>query len=351
MSDYHFFTDNEFAGPGQSDLIRFWDRESRQLRLKPRIKTPTFRFQDSGKSVNPIVAKHEDSLKIANFWNKWYKGSDWNFKCTYEDIVKWMDQGFILLIKKHDSDELVATFAFRKISGGIICGSPIAAAAVLDGLVVKPEYRKTGLVSFILAYIDKQIYSLPDFSRGILIWFREHDSALNAISQTPISIIQYMYIKLDSISKTVNTVKRAEPEIVKQFVKKVYNHNPSLFTLASLCTTDTNVLWFTTMDTLIAIADTHRVTTSQESIWEIVFAANREPPHFTNLQRPIENAALELPCTNGILFASNGLSRGNLSNPKGNWIAGKSGYLTTHVYNWMPPRFLTGDILFPHACI
>lgn len=352
MSDYHFFTDTEFAGPGPSDLIRFWDRKSRQLRLKPRINTPRYRFQDSMKFANPIVAKHEDAPKIANFWNMYYKGSDWSFKCNYEEVKQWMDQGFVLLIKNHDSDDLIATFAFRKINSGVICGIQTP-AAVLDGLVVKPEFRKTGLVSFILAYIDKQIYSSPDFSRGVLIWFRERDSSLDCVSQTPIAILQYSYIKLDLINVPKRDATVPTTDFVKQFIKKVYEHNPSLFTLASLCSTDPSVLWFSTMNSLIGIADTHRTTASvnQESIWEIVFAANREHPHFANLQEPIENAARHLPCKSGILFASNGISRGNMFTPTGAWVSGKSGYLTTHVYNWMPPTFLTGDILFPHACI
>lgn len=349
MSDYHFFSDSEYAGPGSSDLIRFWDREPRQLRLRPRMNLPTFRFPDSQKFVNPIIAGSEDGAKIASFWNSFYKGSDWSFKCTYDEVVKWMNQGFILLIKNHK--EIVATFAFRKITGGIICGKHNSQAAILDGLVIKPEYRKMGLASFVLAHIDKKIYSLPDFSQGILIWFREHNSYLGATLQTPIAIMNYSYIKIELIKSESNQVEKPDSEFVKHFVKKIYDYKPSLYTLASLDTSDTSVLWFFTMNALIGIADTHRLTENHESIWEIVFAANREPPHYTDLQEAIEKAALMLPCTNGILFASNGISRGNLFNPSSPWVAGKSGCLTTHVYNWMPPTFLNGDILFPHACI
>ena len=100
MSEYHFFSDREFAGPTYYDVLRFWDRESRQLRLQSRFNLPKFRFQDSNEFAIPSIGNHENAQQIANFWNNYYKGNDWFFHCTAQEIVKWMDHGFILLIKK-----------------------------------------------------------------------------------------------------------------------------------------------------------------------------------------------------------------------------------------------------------
>ena len=351
MSSYHFFSDSEFAGPGPSDLIRFWDRQPRQLRLKPRSKNHEYRFPDSHQIVNPMEAKHEDAPQIAIFWNKFYGDSDWKFKCTYEHVVKWMNQGFILLIRNNNKDEIIATFSFRRIPGGVICGLPNSQAAILDGLVIKPEFRKSGLASFILAYIDKKIYNLPDFPRGMLIWFREHDIPVNCVLQTPIAVLKYSYLRLETLKQSEKKITKPTSYFVNHFVSRIYNKTSAKFTLASLCTSDTSVLWFFTENTLIGIADTHRVSIYNQPIWEIVFAANEQAPYFENLQEQIECAAFSLQCANGLLFASNGLSRGNINSTVGNWVSGKSGYLTAHVYNWMPPTLLTGDILFPHAYI
>ena len=123
------------------------------------------------------------------------------------------------------------------------------------------------------------------------------------------------------------------------------------FTLLSSDTSDPDVYWYLVEKSLIGIAFTHRIATGDYTIWEIVFAANITEPFFDNLQTPIERAAQELPCSRGLIFGSNGKSRGNLKNPTSPWLQGTSGFLTTHVYNWMPPNFLSGDIFFPHSCI
>jgi hypothetical protein len=315
------------------------------------MQIPEYRFPDSSKIAKPLIAKSEDAPQIANFWNKYYSEEDWRFKCTFEEIVKWMEQGFIILIRNNNKDEIISTFAFRKIKGGVICGIPNSQAAIVDGLVVKPEFRKTGLASYMMACIDKFSSELHDFPQGFLIWFREQLTPINNVLQTPIAILKYSYLNLDTLKQTEENAKKATPEFVKKIVNRVYNHDPSKFTLASLSTTDSGVLWFSTMGALIGIADTHRVSIYEQPIWEIVFAANEHIPFFMNLQNAIESAAYSLPCKNGLLFLSNGISRGNMSNPTGNWVCGRSGYLTAHVFNWMPPTFLTGDILFPHSCI
>jgi hypothetical protein len=147
------------------------------------------------------------------------------------------------------------------------------------------------------------------------------------------------------------TVNRPSPEFVNRALRNIYTKNESLFSLVSLDTSDSNVLWFETQNVLIGFANTHRFSLKNEPLWEVIFAANIVSEPFMNLQESIERAALLLPSEMVILFASNGLSRGNLTNPGEKWVSGNSGFLTTHVYNWMPPEFFYGQILFPHSCI
>jgi GNAT superfamily N-acetyltransferase len=348
MDNYHFFSDPEYAGPGPMDLLKFWDSGAYTLRPIPRKKNPVYRFPDSNKQANAIIANSDDAKNIAEFWNNYYRGSDWNFICSWVDVLRWMKSGFILLLKQ--DSEIVGTFVCRLLPG-IFCGKLNKQAALIDGLVVSPRLRGKGVASFLLAAMDYFIYNRPDLSQAIVLWFREHSNKLSAVSQAPVSVLEYSYAKISDIDKNRKLKAiNAEPELVKQIVKTIYDRSLSNFTILLNDISDPDVYWYLVDKTLVGIAFTHRIAHGDYTIWEVVFAANLEEPYFDNLQTSIELASLKLPCSRGLIFASNSKSRGNsvMGDP---WVTGKSGYLTTHVYNWMPPRFLNGDIFFPISCI
>jgi len=346
-SGYHFFSDKEYAGPHHSSLITFWDREPRTLRKTPRQIKPEYVFPESRLRAIVEIAKLTDSKMISRFWNKYYNGKDWNFNCTYGDVERWMKSGFIIFVK-HD-EEIVGTFVCRFLKG-VFCGKHNPQAAILDGLVVHPNFRKIGLASFLLASMDYTVYNNPEYKEALLIWFRESVWKISLYNQMPISVLKYSYINIDDIPVYNKIVNVTNYENIENIVKKISHNTQNLFSL--ICYDfDHDVLWFQVDDSIIGFANTHRTAQSGYAIWEVVFAANKEPPYFENLQKPIELAAKKLPCSKGLLFVTNGLSRGNLSELNEPWVSGNSGYLSTHVYNWMPPRFLNGDILFPFSCI
>jgi GNAT superfamily N-acetyltransferase len=348
MSDtYHFFTDSEYAGPNHGSLLTFWDREPRTLRARPRALMPEFVFPESGLRALATIATPGHAMHISRFFNEFYRGSDWEFTCNYADVERWIKAGFIILVK-HDN-EIVGTFICRVLDG-VYCGKHNPQAALLEGLVVHPKFRKIGLASFLLASMDYIVYNTSKLNKSILLWFREHDSHLSAYSQLPISVLKYSYAIIKDLPKTGGKAEPADADTVKKIVKHITEKTRNTFTL--LCEdSDEDVRWYTVNNSLIGIAFTHRIGKGGFNMWEVVFAANFDPPHFANLQEAIEIAALSLPCNKGIIFATNGLSRGNLSSPSEPWSVGNSGFLTTHVYNWMPPHFLTGDIILPKSCI
>jgi len=347
MDLYHFFSDPEYAGPGPIDVLKFWDFGGYTLRTKPRKSNPLFQFPNSTEKATAVLATVEDAKKIAVFWNNYYKGDDWNFACSWADVARWINSGFILLLK-HES-EIVGTFVCHVLSG-VFCGKFNIQAALIDGLVVAPWLRGKGVASFLLAAMDYTIYNRPDLNQAIVIWFREHNSRIAAVNQNPICILEYSFVKINEIQKRNKYATDANPELVMKHLTTIYQTSRDEFTLLLNSVDDPDVYWFMSLNSIVGIAYTHRVATGNYTIWEVVFAANLEMPYFTNLQIPIEMAALKLPCVKGLLFASNSKSRGNkpMSAP---WTTGNSGYLTTHVYNWMPPTFLNGDILFPMSCI
>jgi GNAT superfamily N-acetyltransferase len=311
-----------------------------------------FQFPNSQETALPEKACKEDTIEICRFWNNYYKGDNWKFSCKPEDVVNWMDQGFILVLRENFNSkrEIVATFVCRIIKGGVICGSHIPQAGILDGFVVNPRLRGKGLASYMLAAMDKEVYSMPSMSNSILVWFREHGSSINSALQSPIAILDYSYIKLSDIRHTEQAIK-ASPEIVESCLKLLAGNFSAKFTILSNNFTDPDLYWFQVNSAIVGIADTHRISDDGFSLWEVIFAANLNAPHFENLQFAIMNSAVNLPCTKGILFATNGKARGNIGALGAPWVSGKSGCLSMHVYNWMPPTFITGDIFFPHSFI
>ena len=343
---YHFFSDEEFAGPHPSDILRFWDRTPRQLRLKPRKTVPKFRLPHSQTYALAIKATPEDALEISSFWCKHYTGSDWTFRCSADDVRSWQKQGFILVLK--DKGRIVATFAYRQLAAASL-GLMRVPAALLDGLVVHPDLRQQGVASFLLASMDYAVYSDQAKAQVALFWFREHASSLSAVVQAPVCVFTYCYIKLSDVGKYAGQATRVMDDVVPGIVNSIIESGRLGFTVAAQA--QTNIFWFLSGAAVIGIADTHRISSAGDTIWEVVFAANTTPPHFTGLQEAIEAAAAALPCTKGVVFASNSKSRGNLLTPTSPWITGTSGCLSLHVYNYMPPTFLTGDIMMPVDCI
>lgn len=346
--NFHFFTDNEYAGPGPLDALKFWDYGGYTLRHLPRNHLPIMHFPNTSQQINFEIANLSDSAEISVFWNDHYTGDDWRFICSPKDVERWQKTGFVLVIK-HDS-VIVGTFVCHYLKG-IFSGAYNKQAALLDGLVIHPKFRGKGLASFLLASMDYYIYRQPDLDSAALIWFREHDSRWNAGLQTPISILEYSYAKIHELPRRNRRAGPAEKNKVEKIVKTIYESCKSEFTLALDFTTDEDIYWFFYKNTLVGIVNTHRISKDDFVILEVVFAANIINPYFHDLLIAIEQSAHELPFKKAVIFMSNSKSRGNISRPPSPWVTGKSGFLTTHLYNWMPPKFLGGDILFPFSCI
>ena len=345
---YHFWEDDEYAGPRPSDLACFWDRRPRQLRPLPRKNVPQL-VLESGHSIVPTEATGADAHEIAGFWNTHYKGTGWRFRVTSDFVVSVIKRnGFILIIRAADK-MLIGTFVCHIIPD-LYCGGPAGSAGLLDGFVIHADFRQKGLGSLMLAYMDKVAYSKPILTGSPLLWFREHTVASNAIPQLPTAILQYRFILISSI-KSRGKVTQVNGDFVANHVARVYKNLKPDLSLLSADTTDPAVYWYLAENSLIGIADTHRYSEQDgHPFWEVVFAANLMPPYFVDLSRPIMIAAVALPTQNGLMFASNSLTRGNMSSVPPGWTGG-GGALSLHLYNWMPPTFFSGDILFPRSCI
>jgi hypothetical protein len=309
-------------------------------------------YPDTNTRCIPIRATKADAMDISTFWNSHYAGKDWSFRCDFKDVERWLEQGFMLLLKqmKGKKLEIVATFLCRLLPGGITCGKYVPQAAILDGFVVHPDLRGTGIASMMFAAIDREVYS--ELKECVLVCFREVSSMLVSIHQAPITVLQYSYVFLtDLITYTSKEVIQLDEQQAASIVNTVIKNSQSEFTLSSRNLADPDIYWYQVNSSIVGIAYTHRISKDGHDIWEVIFAANLSPPHFSNLQIPIEISAKRLPTEKGVLFATNGKSRGNLTSPGNPWRSGTSGYLSVHIYNWMPPSFINGDILFPHICV
>ncbi len=347
--DYHFFSDKLYAGPTSLDILRIWDSGGYTLREKPRLNIPIMRFPNSGELMNYEIASLSEAQTISDFWNNHYAGSDWYFSCQKTDVERWIKSGFILIIKQ--SKTVIGTFVCHYLPG-LYSGNYNNQAALLDGLVIHPKFRKMGVASFLLACMDYHIYTVNKMDKAILIWLREHDTRMGAYMQTPISVLEYMYVKIHELPNRPTKAIVAELADVEKIVKSLFRTEKHDFTLALDYIKDPDIYWFLYKNSLVGIANTHRISKhTNYTILEVVFACNIEKPYFYDLLIPIEQSAKQVPFTNTILFMTNSKSRGNCVNPPNPWLKGKSGFLTTHVYNWMPPAFLNGDIFLPISCI
>jgi len=353
--NYRFFGDPEYAGPGPLDLVCFYDRTPRQLRPLPRKNFQ--KFTHNGHEIKSQIATKNDAVAIMKLWNDFYSGPDWKFQCSLLDVERWMKHSIIILAfdESEGTKQLVATFVARLLPNGLFSGALNKQAGILEGLVIHPRLRGQGLTNFLLAEMDRVIYSRPETHQAFFVWFREHTFSLSAIPQIPVAVHEYGYIKISDIPKP-NPMNRATPAakmLVEEVVFHIYESERANLTILSHDTSDPDVYWFLANSSLIGIADTHRYTTAGNHVmWEVVFACNLFPPHFDNLLESIEKAARELPTQNGIIFISSSKTRGNMNaHIQGRWSFGKSGCISTHIYNWMPPCLISGDTLFPHSCI
>jgi len=319
------------------------------LRVRPRKNLPEVSFE-SGHSIIPTEAVPEEAHEIATFWNTHYSDKSWYFRITTKGVELAMKRGFIMIARTKDG-MLVGTFVCR-VMRGLVCGGPCSTSGLLEGFVIHTAFRKRGLGSLLLAYMDKSVYDRPLLKSALLMWFREHSSSSAAIPQLPIAVLRYTFCLIHTLARSSETrATQVSSEIAGPIVQRVYQKYHTILTLLSTDTTDPEVYWYLVGTSLVGIADTHRYSTNENyPFWEVVFAANLSEPYFTDLRRPIEIAGTALPSPTGVLFASNSLTRGNLYNPDDNWVIG-GGYLSAHVYNWMPPAFFNGDLLFPHACL
>jgi len=188
-------------------------------------------------------------------------------------------------------------------------------------------------------------------NNAILLWFREHANSVNSVLQAPISVLDYSYIKIEDLPKHSGTVTVPEHQTVDRIINSVIENSQSCFTILCRNSSNSDIFWTLVNSSLVGIANTHRISDDGYTLWEVIFAANLQEPYFINLQISIEISAANLPNKKGVVFTTNSKSRGNLDGLSAPWINGKSGYLSMHVYNWMPPTFITGDILFPYTCI
>ena len=341
----HFFSSEDYAGPGLCEILKFWDRIPRRLRMKPRKILPEFNLNNQ--IVNHEFAKISDSNEISKFWNSQYQSKDWLFICQKTDVELWMNQGFILIIKEPHTNRIIGTFAYRKLSMGIYCGIYNSHAGIIDGLVVDSKYRSKGVASQLLLAMDYEVYNNKETSNTILIWFREHESVQKAFSQNPISVLRYSYLKIEGKLRTPESEK-INSSLVEGLIHSIFAQTKD-FVIASRDPHDSKIQWFIYKTILVGITYTHRHTKKGDIIWEVVFTANLVKPYFVNFEKAIEDVSLHLK--KGLLFGCDSKTRGNLINPPKPWISGNSGYLTSHVFNWMPPKFYNGDIFFPHSFI
>lgn len=345
---YHFFSDNEYAGPGPLQVLRFWDDGGYTLRKSNRKKMPLLKFHNSDILMKSEIATLKDAKMISEFWNNHYTGDDWRFSCETTDIERWLKSGFILVIR-YDG-KIVATFVCHYLNG-VFSGKFNRQAGLLDGLVIDPKFRKQGLASYLLAAMDFHVYQMPNMENAILIWLREHPNRISALLQTPICVLEYSYAKIEELPNRLGKAQIASKDQIINTVNTIYDKQKQNFTLALQYTEDPDLYWYIYKNTLVGIANTHRIGKDDYKIYEVVFAANLYQPFFDDLQIAIEQASKMLPDNRSVIFMSSGKTRGNTCRPSSPWTYGTSGVLTAHVYNWMPPTFYNGDIFFPFSCI
>ena len=353
---FHFFSSDESAAPGYTTLLKFWDREPRQLRSGLRYGSPVI-YKDPNDTSQGFFkverAIEDDAVKITNLWNEHYNQGGWSLRITPPFVIDIIRNGTILIIK-HEKI-VIASFVCRVLTGGVWCGKPIT-CGLLDGFVIHNNWRKKGLGSLLLAKMDMEAFRDSRLSKGLLMYFREIAIPETALSQAPINISRYFVCKIAKIIRNSTLVSEPLPEMVAKIVGDVYDYileKRNDVSLMSKETTDKNVKWFLVANFLIGIADTHRWEHG-EPVYEVVFCSEISRPYFTNRVsgwKHIQQAATHLPTSRGLLYASNSLTRGWLFEDAGDGWTAAGGYLSCHVYNWMPPRFMDGVVLFPHSCI
>lgn len=328
------------AGPSLYDYLNFTDHGGHFMRL---TRAPKPEVWTDGTVVirEPFVLTKANAAEIADFWNHNYTDSDWRMDASKEWIESLFDHMHLALGVITTSGRLIGTIFSRKIGGNLVgksLGTTLTNDRIfmIEGLCINQQYRNKHLAGWLISWMD---YITSEHGPVAHLYSRELDSY--PYLSSAIDVETYGYVETSKI-KTIQTIpiSLVEKEIFK--TKWLEFLNPVRVSLQNNISIDTGMIDSNDMmcfaswgreDGLVLITNTHRKTTKNQTIYEVVFCTGKQ----TELLLNSVCYELEKIGKGGVLFGTNGAYHGALhsgfSEP---WRVGTSGYHATYFYNYLP---------------
>jgi hypothetical protein len=309
------------ASPTLLDLLTFFPQPG-YIRKTPALRPIVKGFEPDRATVDAVE-------EITQFWNMYYKGSDWRMNLSTEHVASYLKDPTVYVIALKNHNNLIATIVSTPCPLAMSHGGECHTARIIEGLVVHPLYREQGIAGLMIAYAD---YLTSQKGPVCHLWAREE--MIPSPLSTAIAKQTYSYALPEEIvlvNHTVNKIpweKFLEENPVRQPKGKVpwvsgvvpQNRRGDLDVWRSL-NAKGKMNW-----QHVIVANTRRVETkTNRPIYEIIWCSST--PQTGLLESIVSHY-------NGPVFTT--IPSSELT---GEWHTGRSGYQLWYMYNYIPPAF------------
>lgn len=346
-----------------ADVARFWDRAPRYLR--PGGRSCPGPFRDHWNQPTHLLPIH--SQVLTNFWHTEYRGSDWSFRLSTDQIRAVLEDKRTLVLGVFDGGSLVGTIVARPLTEegvelrvGTI--GRVEGAYMVEGLCVAKAWRGRHLAGWLISWVD---YLLTRERPRMFLWSRESATGISTIN---ITHTQYAYIRSRDLPATLDSqwitgIPWARFREAWAASAPYWSSEMAVFptSLPSDCS-GLHVWRHGLYGVVVVLSDTARVTAEGEHMWEVQWCGRVDraeednivpwtqqgSPLVADMLAYLTWAISAETQKDVILFACDAAHLGGATVDWGvPWHVGKSGYHTTYMYNYMPPAFWKMAVMLP----
>jgi hypothetical protein len=373
---WYFHSNTQFAGPSQLDSLCFWDRKQRFLRTKPPSPPPKYIISPTWKLESPEIlspsTKNIDELHV--FFSKHASlTQDYKYEGIPDELKSLLiNSKNIFLLIRNPEGEICGTAAsiFEPAVIGFKKEGYTAEFRYIDYICVHPQLRKRGIVGWLLGWLDHMTH----IKFGPVAHFYWKFHLQKAWPPSPIPSITTLRLWKKKFDKRMSLKQKNICQVSHTAALKVLEdivRNPNeeiqydlgadfdLFCIPSL--NQINWYRYTIEDTgcaiLVGLCKTkYNITQVLYCSFIRVRPGNSEDmfgpfwdtsSEYSDLPRTVIESAARLQGCEWLVVSNLLTQYGGGREPSQwpSWTPEKAG-LDLYLYNWMPPTFSLGSIVW-----